>query len=83
MDYLRVIWTVARKDLLIEMRTRERVAAMGSFVVLVGVLFNYSIDTAIVRPQEMAPGIIWMTIIFAGLLGMGRTFHLEEEDGAF
>lgn len=83
MDYLRVIWTVARKDLLIEMRTRERVAAMCSFVVLVGVLFNYSIDTAIVRPEEMAPGIIWMTIIFAGLLGMGRTFHLEEEDGAF
>ncbi len=83
MDYLRVIWTVARKDLLIEMRTRERVAAMGSFVVLVGVLFNYSIDTAIVRPQEIAPGIIWMTIIFGGLLGMGRTFHLEEEDGAF
>lgn len=83
MGYLRVIWTVARKDLLIEMRTRERVAAMGSFVVLVGVLFNYSIDTAIVRPQEIAPGIIWMTIIFAGLLGMGRTFHLEEEDGAF
>lgn len=83
MDYLRVIWTVARKDLLIEMRTRERVAAMGSFVVLVGVLFNYSIDTSIVRPQEIAPGIIWMTIIFGGLIGMGRTFHLEEEDGAF
>ncbi|MFV2005937.1 MAG: heme exporter protein CcmB [Longimicrobiales bacterium] len=83
MDYLRVIWTVARKDLLIEMRTRERVAAMGSFVVLVGVLFNYSIDTTIVRPQEIAPGIIWVTIIFGGLLGMGRTFHLEEEDGAF
>ena len=83
MDYLRVIWTVARKDLLIEMRTRERIAAMGAFVVLVGVLFNYSIDTAIVRPQEIAPGIIWMTIILGGLLGIGRTFHLEEEDGAF
>jgi heme exporter protein B len=83
MDYLRVIWTVTRKDLLIEMRTRERIAAMGSFVVLVGVLFNYSIDTAIVRPQDIAPGIIWVTIIFGGLLGMGRTFHLEEEDGAF
>ena len=78
--YLRVIWTVARKDLLIEMRTRERFAAMGAFVVLVGVLFNYAIDTTIVRPQEIAPGIIWMTIVFGGLLGMGRTFHLEEED---
>ncbi|GMR12477.1 MAG: heme exporter protein CcmB [Gemmatimonadota bacterium] len=83
MDYLRVVWTVAGKDLLIEFRTRERVVAMGSFVVLVGVLFNYSIDTAIVRPQEIAPGMIWMTIILGGLLGVGRTFHLEEEDGAF
>ena len=83
MSYFRVIWTVARKDLLIELRTRERLAAMGAFTVLVGVLFNYSIDQALVRPQEIAPGLLWMTIIFSGLLGVGRTFSLEEEDGAF
>lgn len=83
MAYLSVVWTVARKDLLVELRTRERFAAMGAFTVLVAVLFNYAIDSAIVRPQVIAPGVLWMTIIFGGMLGIGRTFHLEEEDGAF
>ncbi len=49
---------------------------------MIGVLFNFSIDTAVVQPQEIAAALIWMTIIFGGMLGMGRTFRLEEEDGA-
>jgi heme exporter protein B len=82
MAYLGLVWTVARKDLLVEFRTYERLAAMGAFAVLVGVLFNYSIDTAQVRPQSIAAGLIWMTILFGGMLGLGRTFQLEQEDGA-
>lgn len=82
MSYIRLVWTIARKDVLIEMRTHERLAAMGAFAVLVGVLFNYAIDTAQVRPQAIAAGLIWMTILFGGMLGMGRTFQLEQEDGA-
>ena len=80
--YLRLVWTIARKDLLVEFRTHERLTAMGAFVVLIGVLFNFSIDTTVVRPQDIATGLIWMTIIFGGMLGMGRTFSLEEQDGA-
>lgn len=80
--YLGLVWAVARKDLLIEFRTRERLTAMGAFVVLVGMLFNFSMDTAVVRPQDIAGALIWMTLIFGGLLGMGRTFRVEEEDGA-
>ncbi len=80
--YIGLVWTIARKDLLVEFRTYERLTAMGAFVVLIGVLFNFSIDTAVVRPQDIAAALIWMTIIFGGMLGMGRTFRLEEEDGA-
>ena len=80
--YLRLVWTIARKDLLVEFRTHERLTAMGAFVVLIGVLFNFSINTAVVRPQDIAAALIWMTIIFGGMLGMGRTFRLEQEDGA-
>jgi hypothetical protein len=46
------------------------------------VLFNFSLDASLVRPQDVAAGLIWMTLVFDGLLGMGRTFHLENEDGA-
>jgi len=80
--YLRQIRVIVWKDLLLELRTRERVAAMGAFAVLAGVLFNYSIDTTRVRPQDVAAGLIWMTIVFGGLLGVGRTFYLEAQDSA-
>ena len=80
--YVRLVWAIARKDLLVEFRTHERLTAMGAFVVLIGMLFNFSIDTALVRPQDIAAALIWMTIIFGGMLGLGNTFRLEQEDGA-
>jgi heme exporter protein B len=80
--YLRQVAAVVRKDLTIELRTRQRFATMGAFAVLVGVLFNYAFDPTLVRAQDIASGLIWMTLVFAGLLGVGRTFQLEAEDGA-
>lgn len=80
--YLSQIRAIIWKDLLLELRTRERFAAMGAFAVLAGVLFNYSLDTGRVAPQDVAAGLIWMTLIFDGLLGVGRTFYLEAQDGA-
>ena len=82
MEYLRQVGALIWKDVVVELRTRERIAAMGAFTVLVGVLFNFAIDPSVVEPQAIASGLIWMTIIFGGMLGLGRTFQLEEEDGA-
>jgi heme exporter protein B len=79
---LRQVGVIVWNDVLLELRTRERIVAMGSFAVLAGVLFNFSIDRSLVRPQDVAAGLIWMTIVFDGLLGIGRTFYLENEDGA-
>ena len=83
MEYLRQLGAIVWKDLVVELRTRERVAAMGGFTVLVGILFNYALDPTVVEPQAIAAGLIWMTIVFGGMLGLGRTFSLEEEEGAF
>ena len=83
MEYLRQMGALIWKDVVIELRTRERIAAMGGFTILVGVLFNYAIDPTVVEPQAIASALIWMTIVFGGMLGLGRTFHLEEEEGAF
>ncbi len=83
MTYLSQVYAIVWKDFLLELRTRERIVAMGAFAVLAGVLFNYSLDRTIVRPQDVAAGLIWMTLVFGGLLGIGRTFNLEAQDGAF
>lgn len=80
--YLRQVGVIVWKDLLLELRTRERMVAMGAFAVLAGVLFDYTLDTTRVRPTDVAAGLIWMTIVFGGLLGVGRTFHLEGQDAA-
>jgi len=81
--YVRQVRALVWKDLLLEIRTRERLVAMGAFAVLAGVLFDYTLDTTRVRPVDVAAGLIWMTLLFGGLLGIGRTFHLEGQDGAF
>jgi heme exporter protein B len=83
MLYLAQLWAVAWKDLLIELRGRERVGAMAGFVALAGVLFNFAIDWALVRPEDVASALVWMTVVFGGTLGVGRTFELEASDGAF
>ena len=81
-SYVRQVRAIVWKDLLLELRTRERLGAMGAFAVLAAILFNYSIDKSTTRPDDVAAGLIWMTIVFGGLLGVGRTFYLEAQDSA-
>jgi len=82
LNYIALVWTVARKDLVLELRTLERLIAMGAFAVLIGVLFQFSIDTSLIRVQTIAPSLIWMTTVFAGILGLGRTYIIENENKA-
>lgn len=80
--YLRQVRTIAWKDIVLEMRSRERLVAMGAFAVLAATLFAFSLDSTLVRPQDVGAGLLWVTLVFGGLLGVGRTFHLEGQDGA-
>lgn len=81
-SYVEEVRALAAKDLRVEFRTRERFASMTAFVVLSAVLFNYAVDWTVVSPQDLASALIWMIIVLGGLLGLGRTFELEKEDGA-
>ena len=81
-NYFAQIGAILWKDLRVELRTRERLITMGAFAVLAAILFNYATDRVGVSQEDIAAGLVWMTIVFAGLLGVGRTFHLEAEDGA-
>lgn len=72
---------IARKDLTLELRARERIVAMLSFAVLVAVVFSFALDPA-VRPRAIGGAMLWVTILFAGMLGLGRSFSLEREQDA-
>ncbi len=79
--YLGQVAAVARKDLLLELRSRERLVVTGTFAVLVAVVFSFSLDPT-VRARSITGAMIWVTVLFAGILGLGRSFAMEREDEA-
>lgn len=82
MAYLAQVWAVARKDLLLEARSRERFVSMATFAMLVAVVFSFALDPT-VRSRDIAGAMLWVTVLFAGTLGLGRSFALEREADAF
>jgi heme exporter protein B len=81
-DGMRHAWAVARKDLLVEFRSRTAVVSAATFVVLVLVVFNFGRDPTAVSPVALAPSILWVTFTFAAILALNRAFQLELENQA-
>lgn len=76
-------WLVARKDLAIELRTRSAFLSVVVFALLAMVIFFFAWDPTAVAAADLAPGVLWVTFTFAGLLGLHRSFAVEMEDRAF
>lgn len=81
-SYFRKIWAIARKDLLIELRSRDVLSSAVVFTLLVLLIFNFALELTGDTIRAVAPGILWVTFIFAGMLTLGRTFARERERGA-
>jgi heme exporter protein B len=79
---MRAIGALLRKDLRLELRTRESVPAMVLFSLGTFVLFHFALQRDDVD-GELAAGILWVTLLFASLLGIGRLFVAEREEGGF
>jgi len=81
-SYFRKVWAIARKDLLIELRSRDVISSAVVFTLLVLLIFNFALDLTGDVVRAVAPGVLWVTFIFAGMLTLGRTFARERERGA-
>ena len=79
--WLRRVWAVAEKEVRAELRAKEVVAAMAAFAVLAAVIFGLAFDLRVPRPELVAPGILWVIILFTGVLGLQRSFALEIDRG--
>jgi heme exporter protein B len=71
-----------RKDLLLELRAKESVPSMALFSVTAYVLFHFGLQRDALD-GELAAGVLWVTILFAAVLGINRLFVAEEEQGGF
>jgi heme exporter protein B len=78
----RVALAVARKDLRSEWRTREMVPALAQFVVLALLIGNFGFQIDKQNAPSIAPGILWLALVFAGLVAFGRTFAAEREQAS-
>ncbi len=71
---------IAWKDLRVELRSREIVYTMAFFGALLVVVdsFAFPLKPEVVRAA--VPGMLWVTIAFAGTIGLGRAFDREREN---
>lgn len=83
MKLLRATWLLFRKDLQIELRTGEVVVTTGLFATLVTLLGSLSFFVDDNSARLVAPGVLWVSIAFSGVLAMGRSWARERDNDAF
>ena len=76
--FARTVWTVFRKDLTIEVRSRETVATTLFFALSAVIVFAVALVREGRVVADAAVGILWVAIAFAGTLTLGRTFERER-----
>jgi heme exporter protein B len=81
MSLWRAVTILAGKDLRIELRTKEIVATTALFAVLVVVMASLSFYLDPISAPRMAPGVLWISVAFSGVLAMARAWAREREMG--
>jgi heme exporter protein B len=79
---VRPIAAILRKDLRIELRTKESVPSMALFAVTTFVVFHFGLDRNTLE-GDLAAGVLWVTLLFAAILGINRLFVAEREQSGF
>ncbi len=81
-QFFRPILILAWKDVFLELRTKDVITSVVVFALLVGVIFNFAFDPTPDVIALVVPGILWVAITFAGVLGFNRSFILEKDNGS-
>jgi heme exporter protein B len=77
-----VVLALLRKELLVELRTLESVPGMSLFAVSTLVVFHFALQRSTVD-GDLAAGVLWVTLLFAAMLGLNRLFVADAEQGGF
>jgi heme exporter protein CcmB len=77
--FVRIVWLVVRKDLTVEVRSREVIYTTLFFAVTVVLVFAFALVKEGRALEDAAAGILWIAIAFAGTLALGRTFERERQ----
>ncbi len=78
-----MFYTLVRKDLLLELRTKEIIIPMFAFGLAIIMIFALSFNASQEINHAFSPGLLWIIILFISSLGLNRMFVLEKEFDAF
>lgn len=79
MSVLRIAWLIARKDLVVEMRSRELAYTTLFFAVACVLVFAFAFIRQGRTPEDVAAGILWVALAFSGTMALGRAFERERQ----
>jgi heme exporter protein CcmB len=77
--FARTVWLIARKDLTIEVRSREIAYITLFFAVSCVLVFAFALVREGVPPPGASAPVLWIAILFSGNLALGRTFERERQ----
>ncbi|MDX2161876.1 MAG: heme exporter protein CcmB [bacterium] len=79
--FLTAVGAILRKDIQAELRGRELVGAMGVFALLAILIFSFALELDREARSEVISGVLWVTVIFASILGLNRSLAMERDQG--
>lgn len=80
MNWLFGAWAVFLKDVRLELRTRYAVNMLLMFVLASILLMLFAVGQEPLGPRIQS-GMLWIVILFAASIGLGRAFVSEEDRG--
>jgi heme exporter protein B len=81
--FFNAVAAIVRKDLQAELRSRELFSSMMMFALLSILIFSFALQLDLVARQEAVGGVLWVTVVFASILGLNRSMATEREGGSF
>jgi heme exporter protein B len=79
--YLRKVRAIFMKEIRAEIRAKEVFSTMIVFGLLGALIFGLAFDLRVPTSGMVVPGILWVVILFAGVLGLNRSFGAEVDRG--
>jgi heme exporter protein B len=88
-DSWRQFRAILRKDISMELKTREMITSMGLYALLSMVVYFIALQDVIVQGGgstdfqvgRIAAGLLWAAFIFMSMLGLNRSFVHEKDQG--
>lgn len=81
-NFLQSTWAIVLKDLRAEVRSRELMGVMLLFSLLSIIVFSFALELDREVRREAVSGVLWVTVVFASVLGLNRSMALERENGS-